>query len=204
MHFGNSFGRDMEGCEIREVHSEPSDRRAEGGEKLSQSLAEALDNFEVVDMKDNTYHEAEAIGQWFQESTSDTTPQRKGGSDGKSNPRKRLPRGEGTPHSAYRLPLLRVLVEMGGEAPMQEVLKRVRAMMENQLKPVDYETVSKNVPRWRKHVEWQRYKMKNEGLLQDDSPHGIWAISEKGLRYLQQHDGKSYTSPDLSANHKSD
>ncbi len=54
--------------------------------------------------------------------------------------------------------------------------------MKDQLKSVDYEALpsNPNVPRWCNLVMWERQNMKAEGLLRDDSPRGIWAISETG------------------------
>ena len=83
------------------------------------------------------------------------------------------------------------MVELGGEAGPQEVIKWVQTQMKDQLKSVDYEALpsNPNVPRWCNLVMWERQNMKAEGLLRDDSPRGIWAISETGRQYLQQHDG---------------
>lgn len=101
---------------------------------------------------------------------------------------KRLSRGERTPGEAHRLPILRALVALGGEAPMQQVLDRVYQEMKHELKPVDLEPLpsSPETPRWRNAAQWERFRMVQEGLLRADSPRGIWAITRQGRAFLQR------------------
>ncbi|MDZ7337126.1 MAG: winged helix-turn-helix domain-containing protein [candidate division KSB1 bacterium] len=103
--------------------------------------------------------------------------------------RSRLPRGERTPEEAYRLPILRALVAMGGEGKMQTVLDRVYQEMKSRLKPVDLKPLPSDAktPRWRNAAQWERQSMVDEGLLRSDSPRGIWAVTEKGRKYLADH-----------------
>jgi hypothetical protein len=103
--------------------------------------------------------------------------------------RGRLPRGERTRAEAFRLPILRALEALGGEAKMSHVLDRVFAEMKPGLKPGDFLPLPAggDEPRWRNTARWERQNMVNEGLLRNDSPHGIWAISEKGRKYLAEH-----------------
>jgi len=102
----------------------------------------------------------------------------------------KLPRGLRTPEQAYRIPILKALVELGGEAPMQEVLKKVYEQMKTILKPVDLEPLPsdpKKNPRWKNTAMWERFNMVRDGLLRGDSPRGIWAITERGREYLYYH-----------------
>ena len=173
--------------ESDEINKGLSDFNTDESDNLGQSLAEAFGNFETEGTtEDNTYQEAEAVSQWFQDSMSDQTRQQRGESSSKSQ--KRLVRGECTTQSAYRLPTLKALVDLGGKA--REVLRSVHTIMKSRLKPVDYETTPSNPsrPRWNHIANWERNKMKGEGLLRNDSPREIWAITEKGRRYLQQHE----------------
>lgn len=105
--------------------------------------------------------------------------------------RPRLPRGERTPEEAYRLPILRALVAMGGEGTMRAVLDRVYQEMKSRLKPRDLEPLPSDAktPRWRNTAQWARLSLVQEGLLRNDSPRGIWAITEKGRKYLADHHG---------------
>lgn len=122
-------------------------------------------------------------GEWNSSGSKSRQKKRKAGA--------RLPRGECTPQNAYRLPILRALVALGGKARMSEVLERVYEEMKPYLKPVDLDTLplDPNLPRWRLKAQWERFEMVKDGLLQNDSPRGIWAISEKGRKYLAENKG---------------
>lgn len=100
----------------------------------------------------------------------------------------RLHRGQRTPEGAYRIPILRVLVGMGGRGRTQEVLERVFALMQPSLRDVDLRPLSSDpeMPRWRNAARWSRNEMRKEGLLRADSPRGTWEISEAGREYLRQ------------------
>lgn len=103
----------------------------------------------------------------------------------------RLPRGQRTPEAAYRLPILRALVAMGGQGEMTAVLDRVYEEMKYKLKPIDLKPLPSDAKtfRWRNAAQWERQSMVYEGLLRKDSPRGIWAITEKGRKYLAEHQG---------------
>lgn len=100
----------------------------------------------------------------------------------------RLQRGMRTPEEAYYKPILQVLSEMGGMGKVALVLDRVGRMMKDTLKPCDYEPLSSSPdnPRWRNAAQWARNSMVIEGLLKNDSPRGMWEISEKGKTFLSQ------------------
>ncbi|HXF05414.1 MAG TPA: winged helix-turn-helix domain-containing protein [Blastocatellia bacterium] len=113
-------------------------------------------------------------------------PRRQREGRGKTKP---LPRGQRTPEEAYRLPILRALVAMGGEGTVSAVLERVYQEMEPHLKPIDLKPLPSDAktPRWRNTAQWARNSMVREGLLRNDSPRGVWAITERGRAYLRQH-----------------
>lgn len=98
----------------------------------------------------------------------------------------RLPKGVRTPEAAFRLPILRALVALGGSAPMSQVLDKVEQEMKDQLQNIDYQPLPSNprIIRWRNAAQWQRRKMVEEGLLRSDSKRGIWEISEAGRHWL--------------------
>jgi hypothetical protein len=99
----------------------------------------------------------------------------------------RLPRGLRTPEDAFRRPILEALVELGGEANLNEVLDLVGAKMKAILTRYDFEPLvsSPKLPRWRNTAQWCRNKLASDGLMRSDSPYGIWAISEEGRKALQ-------------------
>lgn len=102
----------------------------------------------------------------------------------------RLQRGMRTREEAYYIPILQVLSEMGGSGKVAEVLDRVGEKMKGTLRQWDYEPLSSSPDnlRWRNAAQWARNSMVNEGLLKNDSPRGVWEISDKGRNYLKQQD----------------
>ena len=103
--------------------------------------------------------------------------------------RPRLPRGRRTPQTAFRLPILQVLVELGGRARSRQVLERLQARMRPLLKEVDSQPLRSNagLPRWRNTVYWARTLLTKEGLLNAQAGYGVWEITEAGRDYLRRH-----------------
>ncbi len=99
----------------------------------------------------------------------------------------RLQRGMRTPEQEFRVPLLKVLMDKGGSASMREVLAELEKRMNGILKDVDYNPLPSDPDtiRWRNTAQWSRQAMVNEGLLKNNSPRGIWEISDKGRKYLE-------------------
>jgi len=99
-----------------------------------------------------------------------------------------LSKGSKTTNIQYRLPILQVLVDLGGQGRANIVLERVYQQMKAIFVPADLEELSSvREQRWRNTARWERSAMVKEGLLREDSPHGVWEISEKGREYLQDH-----------------
>lgn len=98
----------------------------------------------------------------------------------------RLQRGMRTPEEAYYIPILQVLTEMEGSGKVATVLDKVGIKMKGTLKKWDYDplTSSPDNPRWRNAAQWARNSMVNEGLLKNDSPRGVWEVSETGKSYM--------------------
>ena len=100
----------------------------------------------------------------------------------------RIQRGQGTPQTAYYLPILQVLDENceNGIGRAKDILDEVFNKMKNILKPADKEEIqSGREVRWRKNANWARYIMVHKlGYLKIDSSPGIWEITEKGRQYL--------------------
>ena len=102
---------------------------------------------------------------------------RRGGGRGADRRRDlgRLARGLRTPEAAFHAPVLQSLVDLGGSAPMAEVLEKVRQQMEGILKDVDYQPLASDpeLPRWRNTAQWCRAGLVKEGLIKGDSRRGI-------------------------------
>ncbi len=100
----------------------------------------------------------------------------------------RLRKGLRTPESAYYLPILQVLEQMGGGGKVSDILGQVKILMTSTLKDVDYEPLASdpNNPRWRNAGQWARNSMIKEGLLKADSPRGVWEITANGRALLNE------------------
>ncbi len=103
----------------------------------------------------------------------------------------RLAKGVKTPQEAFRIPILRALVSMGGRGKVSDVLDRVEPLVAGQLRAVDREPLPSDhrQPRWRNSAQWARLELVTDGLLRSDSPRGVWEISEEGRRLLRGQDG---------------
>jgi len=106
-------------------------------------------------------------------------------------PAERLPRGLRTPEEAFRRPILETLVELGGQAPMSKVLDLVEQKMKSILNKYDKQPLPSDPrsPRWRNTAQWCRNTLVREGLLNGDSPHGVWEITEAGRAELKKPSG---------------
>lgn len=109
--------------------------------------------------------------------------ERKAGRGGKS----RLPRGLRTPEDAFRRPILEALVELGGKASIGEVLDLVEKKMRAKLTKHNFEPLPSDPKsiRWRNTAQWCRNTLVREGMMKQDSPHGIWEIADLGRRALK-------------------
>jgi hypothetical protein len=99
----------------------------------------------------------------------------------------RLRRGLRTPEQEFIFPILRALQELGGQAPMQQVLERVGSMMKDQLKEADHQPLMSEPgkPRWINTAQWARNTMVSRGQLRNDCPRGIWEMTAAGVQHLR-------------------
>ena len=104
----------------------------------------------------------------------------------------KLPRGAKTPQNAFVLPILHTLEGLGGSGTVAEVLDLVGKLMVGTLNEFDLSPLKSGQARWRNTARWARQKMKEEGLLAGDSPHGIWEITARGRAYLREHAGATH------------
>lgn len=101
---------------------------------------------------------------------------------------RRLPRGLRTPEDAFRMPILEALVELGRSAGINEVLDLVGKKMQGTLNKYDRQSMTSDPGqiRWRNTAQWCRLALVREGLLQSDSPRGVWEISPEGREALRR------------------
>ncbi len=100
----------------------------------------------------------------------------------------RISKGLRTPEPAFFRPILQALSDLGGSAKRIDVFSLLEQSMKDVLKPIDYQTLSSEAGqlRWQNSAQWARNLMVKEGLLQADSPVGIWEITEKGRAWLMK------------------
>ena len=107
----------------------------------------------------------------------------------------RLEAGHKIPTADYYIPILRVLVEMGGRGHAKQALKRVGEILESRLTAEDrLPLLSTSELRWRNTVSWARIALKEMGYLSANSPRGIWEITPVGRAYLEKNQGKKIES----------
>ncbi len=90
------------------------------------------------------------------------------------------------PRQRYGLPILRVLVELGGSASTKQVLQQVFQLMEvtNELREIDKTRRSDGQFYWNNRTQDMRRELINKGFMKEDSPRGIWEISAAGREHL--------------------
>ena len=147
--------------------------------KLSIEQAERITDFrnKISDLRDEwDQHEKELMPDDTQITPSGIEKRNLG----------RLKRGLRTREEAYFKPILQALTELGGSAKMRDILDKVGKIMQKDLKPVDHDPLPSDPEtiRWRNTAQWARHSMVKRDLLKSDSPHGIWEITSKGQKFL--------------------
>lgn len=96
-----------------------------------------------------------------------------------------LPRGLRTAEADFRLPILEVISDMGGNAEVEAVFEQVESRMETVINDYDCESLPANptLLRWKNTVLWCANSMISEELLSNAQP-GIWELTDKGQEYL--------------------
>jgi hypothetical protein len=99
----------------------------------------------------------------------------------------RLPRGLKTPEHEFRRPILEVLEEMGGSAPMHDVLDALEKRLQSRFTEADLQTLpySRDV-RWRNTAQWAKHDLVKDGFTERPRRRGLWEIPEKGRRWLAE------------------
>jgi hypothetical protein len=147
-------------------------------------LLTVADDAPALAIKPSTTHRAPAAA------TSEARSPRTTGSASaprrKASGRKRAPSDQLLPEQAYELPILRVLEIAGGRLPTSEAIAAVQTLVDDKLLPMDRDMLDSGKPRWESRVVFTRLRLIKSGLLKDDSPRGIWEISDAGREYLAQ------------------
>ncbi|GAC1646494.1 MAG: hypothetical protein NVS9B15_04560 [Acidobacteriaceae bacterium] len=89
-----------------------------------------------------------------------------------------------TPAKEFWRPILQTLVEMGGKARGDEVIKAVGEKLKNTLTAVDHEKLESDQVRWENRTAWQASNMRSLGLISKFSRRGVWEITSEGQAWL--------------------
>ncbi|MFA5064658.1 MAG: winged helix-turn-helix domain-containing protein [Dehalococcoidia bacterium] len=92
-----------------------------------------------------------------------------------------------TPQKEFWRPILETLTSKGGTANAQTVVEGVESRMRASFKAGDYKTNADGTAKWVKAVHFQRLSMVHQGLIDRNSPRGVWQITEKGRQWLLHH-----------------
>ena len=94
--------------------------------------------------------------------------------------RTRAAAGTILPEQRYELPLLRALVAAGGRAPYREIVDAVGVELKDELMPADLEALNSGTIRWQSRLQFVRLRLIERGLLDKDTPRGVWGITDAG------------------------
>jgi hypothetical protein len=96
-----------------------------------------------------------------------------------NKPRSKQPK---TDKATLRELIIKVLKKFDGSASGKEVREEMAKMLEGKLLAGDLEwrEATKDYV-WQNNTNWERFLMTKDGVLKNDSPRGIWELSEKYL-----------------------
>ena len=84
------------------------------------------------------------------------------------------------PPEEYKLPIITVLAQMGGQGRARDVLDRVYEKVRPRLSDVDLETLESGSVRWEKGARWAVYYLKERDGLLIRPTWGVWELTEEG------------------------
>jgi len=97
---------------------------------------------------------------------------------------KRRHRGNILPQKEFRIPLMEILLELGGSAKVKDIRDALAPKVKPRLSEDDFQLVSTGDERWWNATCWERSNLVKEGLFRNDSQRGIWELSDQGRRYI--------------------
>jgi hypothetical protein len=93
-----------------------------------------------------------------------------------------------TSQEYYRVPILKALIYLGGNAKLSEVASFIEKEMKNKFKKGDHEKGTNGFEKlWVEMVSREKENMVNEELISEDKKNEQWEIIQNGINYLSQH-----------------
>ena len=86
--------------------------------------------------------------------------------------------------SEIEVPLLEVLVSLGGQGKPREIYPLVTNKFQNLTQEDLEERVESGQNKWTIQIQWARQKLVSKGEI-DNTQRGIWVITEKGRNRIQ-------------------
>jgi Mrr N-terminal domain len=85
-----------------------------------------------------------------------------------------------TSDEILRIGIIAVLKKINGKGHIQQILAEMEHQLAGELLPHDLETIASGKQLvWQNNVCWERNKMVIKGILKNDSPRGIWELTEE-------------------------
>ena len=89
------------------------------------------------------------------------------------------------PQSEYRVPIIRVLLEMGGKGERFAILERLEKRLSHRFTDADYDFYEKSDQViWEVRASWERVAMIKDEILKKRARHGWWELSDSFLEDL--------------------
>ena len=95
-------------------------------------------------------------------------------------------RGRLTPKNTLIKAIVQVMEQMGNSGHMREIHNRLEDVLANVLNSEDYKKDSSGLVTWHHQVDWARLYMVKKGILKNDSPRGIWELSENYQKIMEE------------------
>lgn len=95
-------------------------------------------------------------------------------------------RGRLTSNNTLIKAIVQVMEEMGNSGHKREIHKRLEDVLKGVLNSEDYKIDSSGLVTWNHRVDWARLYMAQVGILKNDSPRGIWELSENYQKLMEE------------------
>jgi len=74
--------------------------------------------------------------------------------------------------------IIEAIKKSGGSRRCRDVLSYIGQKLDGQFTKRDWELRTDGTVIWKNNAQWERQRMVNEGVLKNNSPNGIWELSE--------------------------
>jgi hypothetical protein len=92
----------------------------------------------------------------------------------------------GTWRRRYEEAILKGLFEAGGESTADNIVSGVFAKLRGHLRESDYRVEPSGQQQWVHRVHANRFHLVELGMLKNDSPHGVWQLTDAGRQVAEE------------------